>query len=828
MNDLLLKLLGVRTDGSASVVDWGLEVQPVVGRGWLILVVAALVCVAYLSYRRRDVELTSRRRRWLLGLRWAAMILLVGILLRPGLGLTVEGLVRQSLILLFDQSASMTLRDPRVDPADQSRAALAQGRLPAAGGLGQAPRPEGGQPPSRLELVSAILTNRELALVEQLSRSFDIKPVGFAGDLIPLPLSLAPTNAAGLSMASDSGKAGSRMTGSAMAPALRAQGRQTAPGTALRELAERERGRAMAGVVLFTDGIRNAGGDPRAAASRLREAGWAVHVVGAGTVAPRDLQLVDLVAPEVVFARDEVSVVARVRSRGLAGQTAQVSLTLDGQRVDERELRFDADGETQVTVKATPEQPGDFELAVEVPVRPDEILSENNRQVRRLRVMDDKVKVLLLEESPRWEFRYLQALLLRDRRVELKCVLFDGDPAITRSPGSPYLDAFPNRREDLFSYDLVIFGDVDPRHFTPTQLEILSDFVARSGGSFLMVAGRRFSPWSYRDTPLERVLPVEFDRPLASPAATSVHERPLKPALTPEGRTSPLLRLSEDPEENQHKWEALPPLFWTAPVRRAKPAAQVLATVALTGETDPPIPLIALQQYGVGQSMFIGTDNTWRWRRNEGEQFHVAFWGRVVQRMAILHLLSGSRRTQLVLDRLTAVPGERIGVTARLFTSAFEPLADAIVRGRLERGSGAGTNLLALAGGESGSEVLLRAVPDQPGLYQGEWVAPSPGRYRLRVGEDAQAAVDFSVEDRLVESGETAMQETDLREWATAGGGEFFREEDLHRLPTAVKRRALPVRSRMTVELWSSPLYYLAILVLFATEWVMRKLWQLK
>lgn len=35
-----------------------------------------------------------------------------------------------------------------------------------------------------------------------------------------------------------------------------------------------------------------------------------------------------------------------------------------------------------------------------------------------------------------------------------------------------------------------------------------------------------------------------------------------------------------------------------------------------------------------------------------------------------------------------------------------------------------------------------------------------------------------------------------------------------------MKRRALPVRSRMTVDLWSSPLYYLAVLVLLAAEWI--------
>ena len=51
-------------------------------------------------------------------------------------------------------------------------------------------------------------------------------------------------------------------------------------------------------------------------------------------------------------------------------------------------------------------------------------------------------------------------------------------------------------------------------------------------------------------------------------------------------------------------------------------------------------------------------------------------------------------------------------------------------------------------------EILLRAVPDQAGLFRGELIAPAPGRYRLRVGEESPAAVDFTVEDRLVEAGE--------------------------------------------------------------------------
>jgi len=822
MSALILRLLGAPSGEAGTVLSTHFEVHPVFS-GWVLMgwVLAALG-VAVWSYQRREVEVSPMRRGILLGLRCLSMLAIAGVFLRPTLGLTVDGMVRQALILLFDESASLGLRDPRTDDADRVRAGIADGRLLATGGLGQVAPARLEQAPSRLDLLRGVITNRDLALLDRLGKSFDLHAAAFSGELeaVVLPAVAADST-------STNGRSGSpgALPSGPLAAALRAEGSQTAPGTALRELLDRERGRPVGGVVVFTDGIRNAGGDPREVAALARDAGIPVHFVGLGTTAPRDVQVVDLAAPEVSFVQDEVSVSARLRSRGLAGETLRLTLLVDGERADEREIKVETDGEVVVPLKYTPSQTGDFELAVETPARPDEILAENNRQSRRLKVIDDRIRVLFVEQSPRWEFRYLQALLLRDRRVDLKCVLFDGDDAITRSPGSPYLEEMPTRREDLYTYDLVVFGDVDPKNFTPAQLEVLTEFVARSAGSFLMIAGRRFSPWGYRDTALERMLPVEFDRVLPGTASTLIHDKPLKLALTPDGRESPLLRMSDDPAENVRRWDALPPLFWVAPVLRAKPAAQVLLVDATLEDPAAWIPVIALQQYGVGQSMFIGTDNTWRWRRNEGDQFYVSIWGRVVQRLAINHLLTGSRRTQLALDRTTALRGEKIAVMGRLFTSAFEPLSEPVVRARVEGTSRRTPGTAALA---SGSDFTMRAVPDQPGVFRGEIVASAPGRYRVTLGEDAPASVDFTVDERLVEAGETAMQEPLLRELAALTKGEFFREEDLYRLPDVARSTAQRVQSRLAIEVWMSPFYYLLVLVLLGSEWVLRKLWQLK
>src|SRR5207247_10762225 len=135
-------------------------------------------------------------------------------------------------------------------------------------------------------------------------------------------------------------------------------------------------------------------------------------------------------------------------------------LKLDNQQVASKTITFSGDGEQVVPMRFTPQTAGDFDLEASIEPRPDEAVKDNNSRTQRLRVIDAKIKVLLVDQSPRWEFRYLQAMLLRDRRIELKCFLVEGDKGITRAAGSPYLAEFPARRDEVFQYDLIILGDV--------------------------------------------------------------------------------------------------------------------------------------------------------------------------------------------------------------------------------------------------------------------------------------------------------------------------------------------------------------------------------
>src|SRR5688572_8534069 len=817
MTQLFLKLLGARVEDAVNIARASLAFRGGIGAGWIIFLLVLLGGAIYWMYRQTPVPISPRRKYTLAALRIAFIALVLALFLRPVLALTVEGSIRRLLVVLVDTSASMQIRDPRLDAPEQKRAAIARGALDPQKGMSQsldrAAVRELEQVP-RIDLAKAVLKNERLNLLPRFDRDFDLAAFTFGPNVLEISARREQrgTNSAEAKEAS--------VADFAWVDQLQAQSPATAVGDALRDVVTRKRGQPLAGVLLVTDGANNSGAQPLESAAALRQEGIPVYVYGVGITSPRDIILANVFAPDVTFVKDEVAVTVRVRSQGLKNETADLVLKLGSQTVASKTITFAADGEQVVPLRFTPQAQGDFDLEASVQPRNDEAVKDNNARSQRLRIIDAKIKVLMVEQSPRWEFRYLQAMLLRDRRVDLQCYLVESDPGIIRGEDSPYIAQFPARQEELFKYDLVIFGDVDPRHMSVVNLENLNELVSRFGGALMVVAGKRFTPNAYRRTVLENLLPVEFEGPSIEGAVEPPAEKPIRLELTSAGRASPMLRLSDGEEENAALWKQLPPIYWAARVSRPKPAAEVLLV-----DPDPAresrfgkMPVMAVQQYGLGQVMYIGTDNTWRWRKNVGDLYYTTIWGQIAQRVNLQRLLGGSKRTQLTTDRQNYTTGDRVSVYARLYSAGFEPVQEQSVKGFVGPKSDLGTR----------SEVTLRAVPEQPGLFRGEFIAAGPGAYQFLVEQDLDTVLEFSVAEPRFEFGDTAMNEAMLRELAATTGGAFFREEDLHKLPDTIRLKTERVQSPLEVELWSSPLYFLLLLGVVTAEWVLRKFSYLK
>ncbi len=124
-------------------------------------------------------------------------------------------------------------------------------------------------------------------------------------------------------------------------------------------------------------------------------------------------------------------------------------------------------------------------------------------------VRKEKLRVLYVDSEPRYEFRYLKNYLERDDTIDLNVVLLSSDPEYSEQDRAA-LPTFPAAKDDLFAYDVVLFGDADTSFLSQSQMQNLVEFVTEKGGGILFIAGELFDPLSYRGSPLELLLPVEL------------------------------------------------------------------------------------------------------------------------------------------------------------------------------------------------------------------------------------------------------------------------------------------------------------------------------
>ncbi len=428
--------------------------------------------------------------------------------------------------------------------------------------------------------------------------------------------------------------------------------------------------------------------------------------------------------------------------------------------------------------------------------------------------MDRRVRVLYIESSPRWEYKFLQSTLLRDRRVEPHFLLTEADAGVRKS-GPPFLPAFPSR-DQLFAYDLLILGDVPATYLGTEHMEWIRDFV-NEGGGVAMIAGRGHAPASFSDTVLAEVLPVEV-RPV--PFSSGMEHRPelFTPVLSDAGQRSDMMALKDNRDDNLRTWKELPGFSWYYPALKLRPGAVAYLTHPRQHlpNSSQAMPVLAVQFYGRGESLFLASDETWRWRYNAGDRYFSRFWGQVVYRLGLPHLLGNARRVQLALERSEMTLGRPASVYARLFDREFRPWQAERVPARLTRLDAPGQT-------KPSRQIMLEAVTGQPGEYRAMLANDTPGRFELRVESPVTTTLPYRVAlPPRHELEPLGMAEDELREAARLSGGAFYREEDLHALPSRIVPARASYTLRQEILLWN-PLALVIFVGLVTVEWTVRK-----
>jgi len=777
--------------------------------------IAFSVITVFIVYSREAMKLHPLQRIIMATLRGLALACIILLLLKPVLVSPEESRTRRlPIVVLVDASQSMTQHDARTTPEDQMRLAIARNIVPPDHGLQLQPEGSYGNlptdEPSRAEVVSDVLQNKDPKM-NLLAR---LKEKGTDGEPQDVQEFLFGAHLFG--------------AGNEWMKSIPATEPRTALLRSLNELLERKENDRPAAIVLISDGRDNDKDEKiswdtvRAKAKQLKVP---IHVYAVGGGSTGVLQLKALNLKNEFSIHDTVTVPVRWRAQSLPKGRVEITATLNGRNVLDSPMIVDAENGEEIskTISFKPRESdalvGRQELVVSVKLIGGR---EEDKAVKTIRFSDNKVKLLYVENHPRWEFKFLTRAFTRDKLVEPTFHLIEGDKK-TQEAGPPFIPVFPPTRKELFAYDLIIIGDVDAKFFTGEQREWIREFVEKGGG-LVFIAGRKYAPASYLNTPIGDMLPVEFE---AKQFKIDDELRPIEyhPQLSTIGQLHPLMSLAQSRKENEDIWKKLPGWYWHYPVKKLKPAAVSLLDhpkdqIDESAMVKRPMPLMAMHYYGKGIVFYSGVDETWRWRFNEAETYFGRFWGQIIYAVGLPHVFGG--RSQLMLGGGEPTLGQPSRVYVTLTTPDNRPLVREKVNARIEWLDGPKLE------DRAGQPIVFEPIRDQPGEYVATLPNNRKGKHRVQITDNVGtiSPLEFPVNaEGEHEMAPGDFNQEELRRLGVDSGGGYYREETLYDLPNQIKPRTVTIENPQSkvVELWDRWWVFLIVIGLFTLEWFVRK-----
>jgi len=568
-------------------------------------------------------------------------------------------------------------------------------------------------------------------------------------------------------------------------------------------------------IVLASDGDWNSGGSPMDPATRLRTRGIPIISVPVGSLNRLpDIEVLSFDLPSFGIAGKAVNVPLTIDSS--LPRATPVTIKLEGSdgSTQSKELVIQAMGRTSTSFIWKPTNVGNYDLTVSIPLQPDELLTDNNQRTATIAIRAERLKVLVVEGYPRWEYRYLRNALSRDPGVEVSCLLFHPGLAKVGGGSKDYISEFPNALEDLAKYDVVFIGDVGlgDNQLTSEQCRLLKGLVQQQASGLVFIPGIYGKQLSLLESPLAELLPVVFDegQPEGWGSRTPSHFE-----LTELGRRSLLTRLADTPEENLSIWENLPGFQWHAPIIRAKAGSEVLCVHQEAANSHGRIPLLVTQPFGAGKVLFMGTDGAWRWRKGVEDRYHYRFWGQVVRWMAYQRNMAKGESMRLYYSPEQPNVRQTVFLNANVVEKNGEPLAKGDVTARIVGPSGASQSVRFASSGEEWGAFAAKFTPQEPGSH----------RVTLRCQTtDATLETDLLVQGGLAERlGKPARPEV-LEELARVTHGQTIRPDQVAQAIETLQQLTPPPLEIRRWHLWSHAAVAATLIGMLAVFWIGRKM----
>lgn len=620
--------------------------------------------------------------------------------------------------------------------------------------------------------------------------------------------------------------------------------------------------------LLFSDGIHNVSqSDLPNAARTARASELPVFTCALGSnITVRDIGISLSSSEELAFIRQRVRIPVTVTQSGFDHQELEVELRESGKTIEKKKVRFEVGArETTLEFMLSRETAWLFTFDVSVPVQKGEALATNNRRRFALRVVNERISILLLEGKPYWDSKFLTRLLQRDPNVLLTtATMMRSDRVVIESPsagsadipsagtlvagGTPALPTWlgprdPSKpledRKFLSQFQVLMLGREADIFLTESALQNLRDWISRDGGHLICTRGRPVSEAALSPS-LATILPVAWK---------SDSEKHFGMKLTEQGRALALIEAGVETQPESLAVDpnvilkSLPLLVTATAIDKERSFTVVLARTADEASAHP-MAVLSLQAYGLGKSVVLEGQGMWHWAfqsskektAGDSEAVYKSFWTNMIRWLVGSHEFLPSQEFSIRAGKplyqsgeavvLYVLKREKSGDTGTPQQEATLPQIDVI------REMDTDDNFSSSTTKESPRRIMAQPIPRDSQMLSVELNALEEGHYRARLvmatpnGGAAPPETAFEVLPSLKEkldlrarpeALEQLSRMTDARSLGRADLsklGEFYRDFIRHHRPASeIKRPA-----------WDQA-WVLALLMIWlgATWWVRRK-----
>jgi hypothetical protein len=547
---------------------------------------------------------------------------------------------------------------------------------------------------------------------------------------------------------------------------------------ALKRIANRYEGKNVAGVILVSDGIYNAGLSPV-----YSNFNFPIHTVGIGDTTVRaDIALKNIAYNKIAYQGNKFPLRAEVQLKNIPATGITATLIKRGKVVEKQTKKFAPGQLLTFDFQPVADEQGIQKYDIQIATRPEEYNTKNNRSSVFVEVVEGRKKILCVAAAPHPDIKALREVITKNSNYEFLLHIPDVNPQ-------------PSSAMTPENIDLVIFHQSpDLRGKTSTLFQTFH----RSKSSIFVILGHQ--------TDLRQLarfnMPLQFETP---PREYDEVTPVVNPALTNFSISS----------EAASAFASFPPVSVHFGKMQARAgASMVLAQRVGSITTDKPL-LILASDDSKKTGMMLG-EGLWRWRLNEYDRtentmYFDEVFGKLIQ---FLSTTEDKRKFRSYPVRQEFSDTEPVVFESQVYNDIFEPVYGNSVEIDITHEDGQRTNYnYVISPGNTRYQI--------GGLREGVY------RYRSSTVLNGKAETvrgEFAVVERQAELQNLTADYDLLRKLSENTGGKFYAASDVDALQSDLQKTEATsvIHTEETYDSMINWVFWL-LLILVSAEWALRK-----